>query len=330
MKVLVTGAGGFIGSALVRRLLEEGHDVRCLVHRSHNLLDGLDVEIARGDVTSSDTLGVAMRGIEVVFHLAGSGRAGDWGSRQWFFEVNTRGTKNVAEAAAEAGVRRVVHLSSLAVHTFRNYLDADETVPADQRRYPYGESKAEAERALLEVSARTGMEAVMVRPGLVVLGPNDHTAFVHMAPLLERGLWLQVGGGRRFMCYSYVENLAEGLLLCGSKPEAAGETFVITDDLRLRWHQFISALARAFGRAKREIDFPQPLARAIGVGAERLFEAAGSSVPPPATDYRTALVCHDFHFGCAKARRLLGYRPRVGYAEGLRRTVEWYRAWKKS
>lgn len=329
MNVLVTGGNGFIGANLVRRLLEEGHRVRCLVHRGSDLLEGLDIETVTGSLALPAALAAAVQDVEVVYHLAGSGKAAEWGTRDWFFQVNTTGTGNLLRAAVEAGVRRLVHTSSLAVHDFSGHVDADENTPVGIRLTAYGASKAAAERLVRTAGRENGMETVIIRPGVVVFGPHDTTAFVHMAPMLERGTWTHVAGGRPLLCYSYVDNLADGLLLAGTHPAAPGQTFVLTDDLRLRWRELIDAVIEAFGARPRTLSFPVPVARTLGIALDRAFRLARSKKPPPITDYRTALVSRDFHFGCARAKRLLGYRPRVPFEEGLQRTVAWYRAWKQ-
>ncbi|HUU01982.1 MAG TPA: NAD-dependent epimerase/dehydratase family protein [Myxococcota bacterium] len=326
MKVLVTGGNGFIGSALVERLQADGHEVRCLMHRSRDLLDGLDIELAPGSVVEPAGLDAACEGVELVYHLAGSGRAGDWGSRKWFFACNANGTRNMLDAAVRAGAGRFVHMSSLAVHSFTGHVDADESVPADQQKYAYGASKVEAER---HVRREGKIECVILRPGVVVFGPRDETAFVHMAPLLEKGRWTHVRGGSPLVCYSYVDNLVNGLLLAGTHPAAAGETFVITDDLRLSWKELISKVIAAFGARERTFSFPAPLARAAGIALEAAFKLSCSRKAPAITDYRTALVSRDFHFSCAKAKQMLGYSPALPLEEGLRRTVEWYRSLKE-
>ena len=330
MKVLVTGANGFIGSELVRRLLEQNHEVRCLIHRSKNLVENLGAELVKGSITDQDSLPAAVDGAEVVWHLAGSGRAGDWGTRSWFFEQNADGTRNLVDAAIKAGVRRFVQVSSLAVHRFTGHLDADENTPADQEKYAYGASKLAAERYVRKVGDARLIETVIVRPAVVVFGPEDTTAFVHMAPMLQKGRWTHVKGGKPFLCYTYVSNLADGLLLAGTHEKAAGETFNLTDDLQIRWKEFISAVVHAFEAEERAMSFPVPVARAAGVTLEAVFKLFRTRNPPPITDYRTALVSKDFHFSCAKAKRVLGYRPRVSFHEGLVRTVKWYRQWKKN
>jgi len=330
MRVLVTGGNGFIGSALAARLSAEGHRVRCLVHRGRELLDRLEVETVPGSVAEPKSLAAALDDVELVYHLAGSGRAGDWGRRRWFFEVNARGTRNVLDAAAKAGVRRFVHMSSLAVHRFTGHVDADEDVSADQDKYAYGASKAEAERHVQAAGADGRMETVIIRPGVVVFGPEDMTAFVYMAPLLEKGRWTHVKRGRPLLCYCFVDNLVDGLLLAGKDPAAAGETFIITDDLKISWKDFATRVIAAFGAREKTFSFPVPIARAAGIVLESVFKLFRSKSPPPITDYRTALVSRDFHFSCDKAKQILGYKPAIGFEEGLSRTVEWYRRWRET
>jgi nucleoside-diphosphate-sugar epimerase len=329
MKVLVTGSNGFIGSELVRRLLGQGHEVRCLYHRSRDRLKGQDVHLVQGSVTDPVGLPAAVEGMEVVYHLAGSGRVGDWGSRKWFFEQNADGTRNLLDAAVHAGVRRFVQVSSLAVHRFTGHLDAGEETPADQEKYAYSASKLAAERHVQKARDAELLETVIVRPAVVVFGPEDTTAFVHMAPMLGKGRWTHVRGGKAFLCYTYVSNLVDGLLLAGTHEKAAGETFNITDDLQIRWKEFISAVVHAFRMRERAISFPVPIARAAGISLEAIFKLFRIKKPPPITDYRTALVAKDFHFSCAKAKQVLGYMPAVRFSEGLERTVAWYRKWKE-
>ncbi len=325
MRVAVTGGNGFIGFGLVQRLLQAGHRVKCLVHRTRHLIEDLDVEIVPGSITDPDSLAPLLRDTDVVFHLAGSGKAGDWGAKDWFFEMNAEGTRHVLDSAVRWGVRRFVHLSSLAVHRFVGYVDADETTPADQNKYAYGASKLEAERLVTQAFQDGRIDTVIVRPGLVVYGPYDTTAFIYMAPLLRKGRWFHLAGGKKMLCLSYVDNLADGLLLAAEHRQAPGQTFVITDDLRLSWKEYIHKLIEAFGVADRCVSLPMFLGRFAGISLEALFRLAGSKSPPPITDYRTALVAKDFHFSCQKAKRVLGYLPRIPLDEGVRKTVDWYR-----
>lgn len=320
MRALVTGANGFIGSTLVRRLVKEGMAVRCHVHRSADRLKGLEAEIVAGDVESPSDMAHAVRGCDVVFHLAA--RATDWGQREEFMTVNALGTKNLLDAALRAKVSRFVLASSLAVHRFGGFVDADEDTPADQERYAYGASKVAAEKTVR--AAQKEIEIAIIRPGLVVFGPEDTTAFVHMAPMLAQGRWTHVDRGRSRLCYSFVDNLAHGFFLVGTHPAAAGGTFNITDDLCLTWKEFVSAIISAFGAEEHSLSVPRPIARAAGIGLEAVWKVFRAKVSPPITDYRTALVASDFHFNCEKAKRVLGYRPIVGFEEGLRRTVVWY------
>lgn len=327
LKVLVTGANGFIGSTLVKKLLKEGFSVRCLVHRSDHRLKNLPVEFFRGSILDNALLKKATQGVDLVYHLAG--RATDWGKREAFFRSNSDGTRKIVNSSIENGVRRLVFSSSLAVHKFTGHVDSDETTPTDQEKYAYGASKAAAEKIVNYANASGKIETVIVRPGVVVFGPEDTTAFVHMAPMLERGRWGHVAGGRPLLCYSYVDNLVSGMLLAGTHAKAAGETFILTDDLRLNWKQLISAVISAFGVKEGSFSAPASLARAAGIAMESIFMALGVKTPPPITHYRTALVSRDFHFSCDKAKKILGYSPHVGFEEGLAATIRWWKEFKR-
>ena len=329
-RVLVTGGNGFIGSALVKQLLADGWAVRCLAHRSWDRLQrmGGQVEVVKGSVTRPDSLPAALKGVTLVFHLAAL--VSDWGPSRIFFDVNAQGTRNLLDAAQTAGVQRFVHMSSLAVHRFTGFEDADETVPADQERYAYGASKAEAERQVWQVHGMGHMACTVIRPGLVILGPEDMTTFMHMARLLQKGRWFHVNGGRPLLCYSYVENLVRGMVLAGTREEGAGECLLITDDIKLCWRELIDALLRAFNQPDRSLSVPGRVALLAGWTLQNLWRLVRAKHPPAVTRYRSALVRKDCHFSCEKAKRLLGYAPQVGFEEGLRRTVQWYRDFQRS
>ncbi|RLB57965.1 MAG: hypothetical protein DRI34_06310 [Deltaproteobacteria bacterium] len=323
-RVLVTGAGGFIGSTLCRALLDHGcRDLAGLdLGPAPGDLAGM-LEWYRGDITDPESCRSAFTGVSCIFHLAAL--ATDWAPRRVFGRINHQGTANVIELCRRAGVRRLVHMSTLAVHPFRGYRDADESAPVGNRINGYCESKAAAERLVNQIHGGDGLETTIVRPGAIIHGPGDTTAFVHLAPVLMKGSMPLVAGGRVLACYSDARNLVRGLVLAAG-PAGAGETFVITDDVRITLREYLEQVAAELGTEVRFYSVPRAVAQAGGVVLELLWKLAGSRRPPPVHRYRVGLVSRDFHFGCEKAKRLLGYRPVIDFARSIRDTARWYLA----
>jgi len=323
--VLVTGAAGFIGTALCRVLVDLGCEVRGLdLERSDtSQLDELGVSYFPADITEPESLGPALDGVRTVFHLAAL--ASDWGPRELFMAINASGTANVLEAAHKAGVERLVHMSSLAVHSFSGHVDSGEETPLENHVNGYCSSKIEAEHLVREYQAADRLQTTIIRPGAIIHGPGDTTAFVHLAPYLEKGRMMLIDGGRHLTCYSHSENLVRGMALAAAREEGAGQTFILTDDIKLTIHDYMSAICRALDVPPRFRSIPRWLARPGGWVLEALYKLAGASRPPIAHRYRVGLVADDIHFSCAKAKRLLGYRPEVSFSDSLRLTAEWYR-----
>ncbi len=319
MKVLVTGAHGFIGSHLVEKLLAEGAAVRALVSpwgRLDKLAGVADrLELVRADISKSETLGGMFDGVALVYHAAA--KVADYGPAKTFQQVNVQGTRNVLREAEQAGVGRLVLVSSVAVHRYSGFRDADPRQrPRDGVINAYARSKIAAE----DVLTSAALETVIVRPGLWPFGPRDPN-FVRVAGALKKGLFPLVDGGSAVFNTAYSENLVDGLWLVGTVPEAAGRTYVLADEGAPSWNEMFAELTRLLHAAPPRLSLPGALSEPLGETVEQAYGLLGIGSEPPLTRYRGALMRRDVHFSTVAAARELGYVPRFSWQEGLARTV---------
>jgi dihydroflavonol-4-reductase len=318
MRTLVTGANGFMGAWLSRRLLERGHEVRCLVRegRVEGLKD-VPVERAVGDILDPPSVRRAMEGVEVVFHLAGIRRAP---AKDAFFRVNAEGTRTVCEAMAAAGARRLVLCSSLAASgpstPERPRLETDPFQPAEW----YGESKAEAERIAFSFAGR--LEVTASRPARVV-GPGDRENLPFFK-MVKRGWRLVIGGPERLISFVDVEDVIALLLLLGERPEAKGEAFFSTGEA-LSLPKLLDVVAETLGVKTRSVRVAPAVLRGLAVAADVVSRVTGRHLPLNRKLARQLLVPA---WTCSgdKAQRMLGHAPTRSVADSIRRTAEWYRA----
>lgn len=326
MKILVTGSNGFIGSHVTAALAVRGHRIRALVQpgTSRDTLAGLDVELLEADVRDLHALERATAGQEVIVHLAAV--PSDWAPADLIHAVNVGGTRNLVDAALGAGCRRLVLMSSLAVHASSGHRNAGEDRPRDREDLPYALSKREAEDVVRHPRLAGRLETVVLRPGLVPFGPRDRLFSEQACRLLARGAPLPlVRGGRTAICTSYVENLAAGVALAAERPEASGQVLVLADDGHPTWADLFGALARALGVRPRFPAVPWTPVHLAAHALEIGYRTARLSAAPPLTRYRVDLMRHDFHFSSERAKELIGYAPQVGLEEGASRTVAWVR-----
>ncbi len=321
MKILVTGASGFIGSALCEELARHGHSVRALDLSPPPTDLATPVELVQGDVTDPAVCADAVRGCDAVCHLAA--RVGDWGPARSYFAVNVGGTEALLRAAREAGVGRFVLVSTLAVHHYGGHLHADERAPRDATINAYARSKIAAEDLLRDEAGP--VEWVIVRPGVFPFGPRDLTSFVHMASVAERGGLGTVNGGSALVTTAYVENLVHGLRLAVEHPAAADQVFVMGDPDPVSWRELFERIAGALDAPPPRLNLPELVAYPLAGTMELGYRALGIRKPPLLTRYRVLLAARDCHFVSDKATRLLGYAPSVGLDEAITRTVSWYR-----
>lgn len=319
--VLVTGAHGFIGSHLVDEFLARGTRVRGLVS-PWGKLDNLagaetstDFEIVRADVTDPQSLDGVCEGIEAVVHAAA--RVADWGPWPAFERVNVGGTKALLREAKRAGVRRFVLVSSVAVHRYRGFRDADpRAVPRDGGSMPYGRSKILAEDAVLAAD----LEGVVVRPGLWPFGPRDPN-LARLADAVRRGALPLVDGGRAVINTATIGNLVRGLRLAVERPEAAGQTYVIADAGAPSWKELLAELARLTGGPAPRRSVPGIVAEPVAALIETAWRIFAPNLEPPLTRYRAGLMRRDVHFSIEAARRELGYEPTLTWRDGLAASV---------
>lgn len=319
MKVLVTGAHGFIGSHLVERLVAEGASVRALVSPWGTLanLAGVrdQIEVVRADVGEPESLGDVCHDIDLIFHAAA--RVADYGPGTAFRRVNVLGTENLLREAERAGVTRLVLVSSVAVHRYTGFRDADpRTLPRDGDVNAYARSKVAAEDALRAAQ----LETVTVRPGLWPFGPRDPN-FKRVVAALKKGSLPLVDGGRAVLNTAYAENLVDGLWLAGTVPQAAGSVYVVADAGAPSWREVFTELARILGAPQPRLSLPGWLSEPLGESVERVYGLVAPPLEPPLTRYRGALMRRDVHFSLSPAQTELGYTPAVSWQEGLARTV---------
>jgi nucleoside-diphosphate-sugar epimerase len=330
MRVLVTGATGFIGGHLVHCLVAQGHRVRALVrHENRGLaLAEAGVELVWGDLTDLETVRAAVSGVEAVSHLAAVRDA--WGIPASVYErVNVEGTRHLLEAAAEAGVHRFLYCSSVGVACYPGNLEADETLPFREptSQVFYHRSKAQAERTVLEWASAGRVPAVVVRP-VIAYGPEDERGMVtRMVMLLAQGRFMLVGNGRDHVDLVYVDDLVAGMCLALERG-VVGTVYILSGTTPIQARKLVAKICDLLGRHPPSIYVPAPIARAAGWAMETLYRAGDrlgvlDGKEPFITRDKVATLTVDWGFSHARASQELGYRPQVNYDEGLRRTLDW-------
>lgn len=306
MRVLVTGAAGFVGKALVDRMIRQnGYEIRAVVRRRPGVASR-DVDLVVAEIDGMTDWKHPLAGVNAVVHLAARAHVMRDAAEHPLDEyrrVNVAGTLNLGRQAAAHQVRRFVYLSSVKVHgESGTYRESDVPSPEDA----YGLSKHEAEVGLRRIAADTGMEVVIIRPPLVY-GPGARANFGTLVRAVAAGLPLPLAAVRNRRSLIGLDNLVDFILVCLAHPAAANETFLVSDGEDLSTTDLVRRLARAMGRPDRLFPVPPSLlmSAAIIVGkrdvARRLL----------------GTLCVD----SSKARRQLAWTPPVSVDEGLKRAV---------
>lgn len=322
-RILVTGGGGFLGSAIVRMLVDQGECVRTYSRSLHTYLSRLEVEQVQGDLADLERLRRACNQVEAVFHVAA--KAGVWGSYESFYTPNVTGTQNVIAACRQNGVQRLIYTSSPSVVFDGTDMEGvDESAPYPRTFHAhYPRTKALAEQCVLE-AARNGLPAVVLRPHLI-WGPRDN----HLVPrILARARRLRrVGSGANRVDTIYIDNAAHAHVLADAalkrKPELSGRIYFISQDQPVVLWDMIDRILVAGGKRPLAKSISAPVAYFAGALCEGLFKGFRIKRDPPMTRFVARELATAHWFDISAAKRDLGYRPLVSMDEGLRRLAEW-------
>ena len=323
--VLITGASGFVGSAILKHLLAEGYRAVGTVRRTSNLkrLAHMDEHLREADLADFDALSAAMRGCRVVVHCAA--RALDWGRRKDFLQANVQGVENVVRAAAVVrSVNRIVYISSANVAGYGKRSMAELPDHETRLRFNYSRSKLEGERTVRQLARKEGISYLILRPS-AVYGPEDWKWSYEMVDRIARSYWPLIDGGRAVFTPVSIENLCRATVLA-IESEKSDLVLNITDDVTVSWREFCDKIAGCLKVPLHFKNVPSPIA----LGIAHLLEFAHKSFfprkAPNITLYRVIRSSRDFHYSCDRAKESLGYTPDSDIDSHIQKTVEWYRS----
>jgi len=322
MKILVTGGTGFTGKALVKRLLDEGHSVVALDYKEGIKTDELrqwGAEVIIGSVVDKNIVEKCMQDVDVVQHLAAAFRELDV-ENTYYYDINVNGTRTVLQAAERHNVKKFIYCSTCGVHGNVDNPPADETAPINAADY-YQQTKYEAEPLVKEFSDR-GMNTVILRPA-AIYGPGDPERFFMIFRRVNSGAFPMFGSGNTLYHPLYVENLVDAHLLAMEEGKGDGQTYLIADDEYLTIENLVKRIGKSLNVDVKITHYPIAPLIIAGHICEKVCKPF--KIAPPIFPRRVDWYRQNRAFNINKAKKELGYVPKVGLDEGLKNTADWYK-----
>lgn len=328
VKALVTGGGGFLGGAIVRRLVERGDSVRTLQRGVYGKLDALGVEQIQGDIADPDIVDRAVAGCEIVFHAAA--KVDPWGAYGPFHTTNVVGTEQVLEAMRRHGVPKLVFTSTPSVvHRRGDLAGVDESEPYPEHfDAAYPQTKAMAEMAVLAANDES-MSTVALRPRLI-WGPDDTNLVPQLVERARMGRLRFVGGGLNLVDTTYIDNVVDAHILAAerlsTRSACAGRPYFISNGDPWPLKKIVNGILGAAGMPPEDRTVPLKAALAAGAFFETIERFLPSKNGPPMTRFIARNFAAAHWFDISAARRDLGYEPKVSIADGLEKLRLWFDA----
>jgi dihydroflavonol-4-reductase len=327
VRALVTGATGFTGGHLARRLAARGDTVSALVRDATTPaargLAASGIALGAADLRERAAIDRAVSGVDVVYHIAALYRQAGLAAGE-YLRVNALAAADIVEAAAHAGAGRVVHCSTVGVHGDVEHPPANEDAPLRPGDV-YQETKLEGERLVREAAAKTGVAVTVVRP-TGIYGPGDRR-LLRLFRGVARRRWVTLGSGEIYYHLTFIDDLVDGLRLCGTHPAAANHTYILAGAEVTTLNELVALVADSAGVRHPRLHLPVWPFWIAGAACEAACAPFG--IEPPLYRRRVDFFTKSRAFDITRARTELGYAPRIGLREGIERTLGWYRehAW---
>jgi nucleoside-diphosphate-sugar epimerase len=323
LEVLVTGGGGFLGNAIITRLVEKKYHVRSFSRNRYPELSSMGIEQIQGNICKKTQIEHALRGIDLVFHTAA--KAGIWGDYSDYYRTNVTGTQNVIAGCKKHHISRLIYTSSPSVVFNGSDMEGvNESVPYPAT-YPahYPQTKAIAEQYVIKAASQ-GLMTIILRPHLI-WGPGDK----HFVPriITRANRLVRVGNGKNLIDTVYIDNAAEAHVLAAEalekNPKLSGNIYFISQGDPIPLWDMINHILKAGGLAPVSRSMPRSMAWLIGVMLELVYRSFNFSKEPRMTRFLADELAKAHWFDISAARKDLGYIPRISIKEGLRRLETW-------
>jgi len=324
MRIIVTGATGFIGRNLAESFNKEGIDV-VATGRNQGVGQKLKrdkVYFAPADIKNTAQVEQAFLTADFVVHCAA--KAGDWGKYKEFYETNVIGTKNVINACIQKGIKRIIFISSPSVYfNGENRFDILEDDPVPEKQFSYGKTKLISESELLSIK-NIGLKAIILRPR-AVYGKYDNIIIPRILKLSEKKRFPLINNGQALTDITYIENLIDAVRACFSAPDSAwNEIYNISNGDPIRIKDWFSQVLLIFDRPFKPKNMPESIAKKVAVLMEVLSLFPSANKQPALTRFSVGYMARTMTMSIEKARQLLGYSPKVGNREGFEIYRNWY------
>jgi len=321
---MVLGGTGFIGSHLVERLAKNGFDVILPVRKESKkkILPTGSVQVVETDLLRPGSLDGWMEGVDTVFHLAAIRGSGWSVSDEDVYSVNVGITKNVMSSAVSQGVKHCVYVSSVSVYGHPSHVLVGDEYPCSPVTR-YGQTKHESEKLLEEFRKRDKPLSTIIRP-VITYGPGDTWGMVaKLISLINSNKYLTVGNGKNRVHLIYVDDLIDGLVLVLNNPTVWGRTYILAGEEPIPINRLVGIISAGLGKRVVNLHIPTWFAKLSAQSIEFFYRLLAIHKEPFITLDKIDIMCRDRAFNFKRAREDLQFVPKVGYEEGIERTVVW-------
>ena len=329
MKVMVLGGTGFIGCHLVERLAKNGFDVVVPVRKeSKGKTSSIgSVQMVEAELLRSGSLDGLMEGVDTVFHLAAIRGSGWSVSDEEVYRINVGITKNVMESAASRAVKHFIYVSSVSVYGHPSHVLVGEEYPCSPVTR-YGQTKYESEKLLEEFRKKNNVQSTIIRP-VITYGPGDTWGMVaKLISLINSNKYLTVGNGKNRVHLIYIDDLIDGLMLVLNDPAVRGRTYILAGEEPITINRLVGIISASLGKTVVNLHIPTWFAKLSAQSMEFLYRLLAIHKEPLVTLDKIDIMCRDRAFDFKRAREDLRFSPKVGYEEGIERTVVWMKGAK--